>query len=122
VRWSNLRLMARMCIRPWMSKLPMKRPLNRQSKIGNRQCPSLSHLIRAQGLRVVALVSLAIASVVHADQLPNPTVTASARPFNASFTAVNLFDSANAEYASLSQGAVSAPFTTNTLDGTWVAM
>lgn len=60
---------------------------------------------------------------LHADQVPNPTVTASARPFNASFTAANLFDTAgNTEYASLTQGAVSAPFTTNPNDGTWVEM
>ena len=46
-------------------------------------------------------------SALAAGQLPNPAVTASARPFNASFTAANLFDTANAEYASLGQGAVS---------------
>jgi hypothetical protein len=57
-----------------------------------------------------------------ANQVPNPSVTASARPFNASFAAPNLFDSGTAEYACLSQGAVSAPFTTNVTDGTWVEM
>src|SRR6266540_1983866 len=56
------------------------------------------------------------------DQLPNPSVTAAARPFNASFNATNLFDTQNAEFASLGQGVVSAPFTTNVLDGTWVEM
>jgi hypothetical protein len=56
---------------------------------------------------------------VVANQVPNPTVTASARAFNASFTAVNLFDSGTAEYATLSQGAVSAPFTTDPNNGTW---
>ena len=54
--------------------------------------------------------------------MPNPTVTAAARAFNASFTAANLFDTANAEFATLGQGAVSAPFTTNPNDGTWVEM
>src|SRR5262245_58507268 len=67
-------------------------------------------------------VALSCLPNLFADQVPNPTVTASARPFNASFLATNLFDAANAEYASLGQGAVSAPFTTNTLDGTWVEM
>jgi hypothetical protein len=63
-----------------------------------------------------------LSSNLFADQVPNPTVTAAARPFNASFAASNLFDAANAEFASLGQGAVSAPFTTNPLDGTWVEM
>jgi len=52
--------------------------------------------------------------------LPNPTITASARPYNADYTAVNLFDSALAEYATAGQGAVSAPFTTDPNNGTWV--
>src|SRR6187402_3585196 len=70
----------------------------------------------------LAAVSLCSPFASRADQVPNPVVTAAARPFNASFVAANLFDTANAEFASLSQGAVSAPFTTNTLDGTWVEM
>jgi hypothetical protein len=63
-----------------------------------------------------------LALCLQADQLPNPTVTASARPYSASFTAVNLFDGANAEFATLGQLAISTPFTTNILDGTWVEM
>lgn len=57
---------------------------------------------------------------VAANQVPNPTITASARPFNASFTAVNLFDSGSLEYATASQGAVTTPFTTDVNNGTWV--
>jgi hypothetical protein len=68
---------------------------------------------------VVLMSVFGMALSVAANQVPNPTVTASARAFNASFTAVNLFDSGTAEYATLSQGAVSAPFTTDPNDGTW---
>jgi len=63
---------------------------------------------------------LAAAWPSSADQLPNPAITASARPFNASFTAVNLFDTGTAEYATASQGVVSVPFTTDPNNGTWV--
>src|SRR5262245_24136730 len=62
---------------------------------------------------------VAVAWPSFAGQLPNPTVTASARPFSASFTAANLFDSGTAEYASASQGVVSIPFTTDPNNGTW---
>lgn len=53
-------------------------------------------------------------------QLTNPVVTASARPFNTSFLATNLFDAGTAEFASLTQGEVTAPFTTDPNNGTWV--
>jgi hypothetical protein len=69
-------------------------------------------------------LGLALACVppaLRADQLPNPTVTASARAFNASFTAPNVLDNnAATEYASLTQGAVSVPFTTDPNNGTWI--
>src|SRR5215212_2929544 len=68
---------------------------------------------------IVALVLIS-ALLVHANQVPNPAITASARPFSASFTAANLFDSSTAEYATLSQGAVTTPFTTDVNNGTWV--
>jgi hypothetical protein len=68
---------------------------------------------------VLALV-LVSALRVQANQVPNPTITASARPFSAGFAAANLFDSSTAEYASLSQGAVNSPFTTDANNGTWV--
>src|SRR5438067_12533617 len=72
----------------------------------------------AQSLLLVStfLVPLELA----ATQLPNPTITASARPYNADYAAVNLFDSGLAEYATAGQGAVSAPFTTDANNGTWV--
>jgi hypothetical protein len=63
---------------------------------------------------------LLAASSLRADQLANPTITASARPFNASFGAANVFDTGTAEYASLTQGAVSVPFTTDPNNGTWI--
>ena len=63
---------------------------------------------------------LATTQFASADQLTNPVVTASARPFSASFVAANLFDSGVAEYASLSQGEVKAAFTTDPNNGTWV--
>lgn len=69
----------------------------------------------------LALILIAPALTL-GDQVPNPTVTAAARPFNASFSAANLFDTANAEFASLGQGAVTVPFTTDPLNGTWVEM
>src|SRR5690349_15071146 len=68
---------------------------------------------------VCSLIASVFILNLQADQVPNPTVTAAARPFNASFNATNLFDPGTAEFASLSQGAVSAPFTTNVSDGTW---
>src|SRR5688572_23876041 len=71
---------------------------------------------------LTALCVLAIATPSTADPVPNPVVTASARPFNATFTAENLFDTGTAEFASQSQGAVSAPFTTEPTDGTWVEL
>jgi hypothetical protein len=72
---------------------------------------------------LMALVfSAAISAPAFADQLPNPVVTASSRPYNGSYSATNLFDQANAEFASLGQLAVKAPFTTNVTDGTWVEM
>src|SRR3972149_4921898 len=46
---------------------------------------------------------------LYADQVPNPSITASARPYNPSYAAGSLFDAANAEFASLGQGPVSAP-------------
>src|SRR6187399_2456512 len=58
---------------------------------------------------------------LEAFQLPNPILTASARAFNASFTAPNVSDNnAGTEYASLTQGAVSVPFTTDPNKGTWI--
>jgi hypothetical protein len=57
---------------------------------------------------------------LHAYQLANPLITASARPYNANYTAANLFDSGNTEYAALGQTSVSALFTTSVTDGTWV--
>src|SRR5437868_3981400 len=63
---------------------------------------------------------LAGAFGLQADQLANPTITASARPFNASFGAANVFDTGTAEFASLTQGAVSVPFTTDPNNGTWI--
>jgi hypothetical protein len=70
-------------------------------------------------LATVLVWMLGSAFHVAGNQVPNPAVTGSARPFNASFTAANLFDSGLAEYASLSQGAVSIPFTTDPNNGTW---
>ena len=104
----------------------MTRPINEGNcphKLSIRMKTSRHHLI-PKLIRHVALLAMAgVPIVLEADQVPNPTVTASARPFSASFSAANLFDTAgNTEYASLTQGAVSAPFTTNPNDGTWVEM
>ena len=51
-------------------------------------------------IRFASTVSLILVapSLAIGDQVPNPTVTAAARPFNASFSAANLFDTANAEF------------------------
>lgn len=71
-------------------------------------------------LRSCFPVVLAVLSLpTLANHVPNPVITGSATPFNASFTAVNLFDPDREEYATRTQGAVSAPFTTNPNDGTW---
>src|SRR5687768_5311873 len=70
------------------------------------------------GLLVVLTVALAAAA--RADHVPNPAITASARAFSASFPAANVFDTGTAEYATASQGAVSAPFTTDPNNGTWI--
>jgi hypothetical protein len=82
--------------------------------------PHASRLSPASISLVLALA--AFPSDLQADQVPDPIVTASARPFNPSFNATNLFDAGNAEYASLTQGAVSVPFTTEVTNGTWVEM
>jgi len=80
-----------------------------------------SPTVSSSALLVLASV-FAFAIQADAVQLPNPTITASARPFAAAYTAANLFDNGNAdgEYATATQGAVSAPFTTSVTDGTWV--
>src|SRR6267143_6424027 len=80
--------------------------------------PSIFSCTLVQILVPVSVCFLALE--VAATQLANPTITASARPFNASFTAVNLFDSGTAEYATATQGAVTTPFTTDVNNGTWV--
>jgi hypothetical protein len=73
-------------------------------------------------VRFLIVSVLAAAAESHANQVPNPAVTASARPFNASYNATNLFDSLRAEFASQSQGVVSTPFTTDPANGTWVEL
>src|SRR3954462_11295433 len=70
--------------------------------------------------RVAIGALLVCASTVRADQLVNPSITAAARPFNASFAAANVFDTGVAEFASLTQGAVTVPFTTDPNNGTWI--
>jgi hypothetical protein len=55
-----------------------------------------------------------------ANHVPNPLITGSATAYDPNYTAVNVFDTGAAEYATRSQGAVSTPFTTNPNDGTWV--
>ena len=58
-----------------------------------------------------------------ADQIPSPAITASATPFNGSYTATNLFTPGRSfEYATAGQGACSAPLTTDVNDGTWVEL
>src|SRR3954470_1346650 len=69
---------------------------------------------------VVIGALLVSASKLPAGQVPNPAITASARAFNASFGAANVFDTGTAEYATLGQGAVSVPFTTDPNNGTWI--
>src|SRR3954466_7907589 len=80
--------------------------------------PLQFHRVILSSVAIGAL--LVCASNLRADQLANPTITASARPFNASFGAANVFDTGTAEYASLTQGAVSVPFTTDPNNGTWI--
>jgi hypothetical protein len=72
-------------------------------------------------LRSLGLLLAALPIGSRANQLAAPTITASARPFNASFTAANVLDNnAATEYASLGQGAVTVLFTTDILNGTWI--
>ena len=116
------RLMVASCHRPNDAFLINQRASSVQLSI--RMKTSRHHGIGLNLTCHAVLLAMACAPVsLLADQVPNPTVTASARPFNASFTAANLFDTAgNTEYASLTQGAVSAPFTTDPNNGTWVEM
>src|SRR5438552_14389183 len=72
------------------------------------------------GQSLLLVSTLLLPLELAATQLPNPTITASARPYNADYTSVNLFDSALAEYATAGQGAVTTPFTTDANNGTWV--
>src|SRR5262249_34248157 len=61
-------------------------------------------------------------NVIRADQLPNPAVTASARPFSPDYAAANLFDFADHEYATAGQNAISETLSRNVNDGTWVEL
>ena len=67
---------------------------------------------------VAAVVACLGVGVARAAQLPTPEVIASADPFNANFTAVNLFDAAAADFATSGNGA-GAPLSTDPNDGTW---
>lgn len=73
----------------------------------------------------LALIGWALATL-EAGQLPAPTVTASATPFSDAYTAANLFGPDPTwpprEYACRSQGPVTAPFTTDVRNGTWVEL
>ncbi|HNQ87550.1 MAG TPA: hypothetical protein PKM73_02820 [Verrucomicrobiota bacterium] len=85
-----------------------------------------SNLPRSGCLRGLAtlLTPLWTAGTLCAAQLPDPVVTASATPYNANYSAANLFGSDTSwppkEFATKSLGPVSAPFTRNVNDGTWV--
>lgn len=59
------------------------------------------------------------AGQVRAGQLPNPTITANATPFDAARAPANVFDSGGGDYASKSQG-VGPLFTTDPNMGTWL--
>jgi hypothetical protein len=80
--------------------------------------------LRLFGLSICfqALILLPLTICILAEQLPNPAITASARAFSPDYTAANLFDYADQEYATAGQDAISAPFTKNVNDGTWVEL
>ena len=97
--------------RNFIESLPMK-----TSCIGDRLPTSL---VTAAAL-VAAVAGVNRAQRAVADQVPNPTITASATPFNSSYSANNLFDSsASSEYATQGKVACSAPLVN---DGTYVEM
>jgi hypothetical protein len=82
--------------------------------------PNFPRFFFSPQIALVLLGAFAFNAQLPADQIPNPAITAFARPFSAAYAAANLFDSGTAEYATAGQGAVSAPFTRNENDGTWV--
>jgi MYXO-CTERM domain-containing protein len=54
-----------------------------------------------------------------AEQVPNPTITASADPFNPDYVADNVFGPGHAEFATSGNGA-GTPFSTDPNNGTWI--
>src|SRR4051812_47272281 len=72
----------------------------------------------ARAALAVVLSAFAATSAL-AGQLPNPTITASADPFNPSYVADNVFDNNAAEFATSGNGA-GTPFSTDPNDGTWI--
>jgi hypothetical protein len=67
----------------------------------------------------IAAASIPAAGLAQTVQVPNPTVTASADPFNQDYVAENVFDAGGAEFATSGNG-VGTPFSTDPNDGTWI--
>ena len=68
---------------------------------------------------VVAVIVVVVGRGALAEQLPNPTITASADPFSPQYVADNVFDAGAAEFATSGNGA-GTPYSTDPNDGTWI--
>ena len=68
---------------------------------------------------MVVLVCLANGALVFGGQVPNPTITASADPYNGGYVAANVFDNGFGEFATSTNGA-GAPLSTDPNNGTWI--
>ena len=67
----------------------------------------------------VVAASVLIGHAARAEQIPNPTITASADPFSPQYVAENVFDGGAAEFATSGNG-VGAPLSTDPNVGTWI--
>ncbi len=76
-------------------------------------------VLRNAAVPAVLAAAVLGAGRARAGQLPTPTITANATPFDARFVPANVFDSGGGEYASKSQG-VGPVFTTDPNLGTWL--
>jgi len=77
--------------------------------------------IAAPGL-LAAVILASLPAALRADQVPNPSLTASATPYSPAYSADNMFLPGRNEFATASQGPCTAPLTTNPSDGTWVEL
>ena len=70
-------------------------------------------------LAAIVAAAVLVGPDARAEQVPNPTITASADPFSPQYVAENVFDAGAAEFATSGNG-VGAPLSTDPSVGTWI--